>query len=78
MWKLAVDNPMSVYLTALAGGFNLRVTHFKDIEVYMRGVARLNLQVFITLFEELMEYNGEPVLDKIEIPVLIISGEKTW
>lgn len=76
LWKLAVDNPMSMYLAALAGGFNLKVTHFKDIEVYMRGVARLNLEVFLTLFEVLMEYNGEPVLEKIEAPALIISGEK--
>jgi len=76
LWKLAVDNPLSIYLTGLAGGFNLRVTHFKDIEVYMRGVARLNLEVFITLFEVLMEYNGESVLDKVKVPTLVISGEK--
>ncbi|MBO9667211.1 MAG: alpha/beta hydrolase [Bdellovibrio sp.] len=76
LWKVAVDNPMTMYMTALAGGFNLRVTHFKDIEVYCRGVARMNLKVFITLFEELMNYNGESVLEKIEAPVLIISGEK--
>lgn len=78
LWKLAVDNPMSMYLAALAGGFNLRVTNFKDIEVYCRGVARMNLEVFLTLFEELMKYDGEPVLEKVEAPVLIISGEKDF
>lgn len=76
LWKMAVDNPMAMYLAALAGGFNLKVTHFKDIEVYARGVARMNLEVFLRLFEELMKYDGEPVLEKIEAPVLIISGEK--
>lgn len=76
LWKMAVDNPMSMYLAALAGGFNLKVTHFKDIEVYMRGVARLNLQVFLKLFEELMRYDGETVLPTIEVPVLVIAGEK--
>ena len=76
LWKTAVDNPMAMYLAALAGGFNLRVTHFKDIEVYARGVARLNLNVFLNLFEELMKYDGESVLEKIKVPVLIISGEK--
>lgn len=76
LWKLAVDNPMAMYVAALAGGFNLRVTQFKDIEVYVRGVARLNLEVFITLFDELMTYDGESVLPKIEVPVLIISGER--
>lgn len=76
LWKLAVDNPMSMYLAALAGGFNLKVTNFKDIEVYARGVARMNLEVFLALFEELMKYDGESVLEKIESPVLIISGER--
>lgn len=76
LWKTAVDNPMSMYLAALAGGFNLKVTHFKDIEVYMRGVARLNLQVFLKLFEELMKYDGENVLPTIEVPVLVVAGEK--
>ncbi len=76
LWKTAVDNPMAMYLTALSGGFNLRVTHFKDIEVYARGVARLDLNVFLTLFEELMKYDGEEVLKTISVPALIISGEK--
>lgn len=76
LWKMAIDNPVAMYLTALAGGFNLKVTHLKDIEIYVRGVARLNLDVFLTLFEVLMEYNGEDILEKIDVPTLIISGEK--
>ncbi|MGZ3768426.1 MAG: alpha/beta fold hydrolase [Bdellovibrio sp.] len=76
LWKMAIDNPLAIYLSALAGGFNLKVTHLKDIEIYVRGVARLNLNVFLTLFEVLMEYNGESVLEKIDVPTLIISGEK--
>lgn len=75
LWKVAIDSPIAMYTAALAGGFNLRVAHFKDIEVYCRGVARMNLKVFITLFEEMMKYDGESVLEKIEAPVLIISGE---
>ncbi|MGZ3773743.1 MAG: alpha/beta fold hydrolase [Pseudobdellovibrionaceae bacterium] len=76
LWKMAIDNPFAIYLTALAGGFNLKVTHLKDIEIYVRGVARLNLDVFLKMFETLMEYNGEHVLEKISVPALIISGEK--
>lgn len=76
LWKMAVDNPMAMYMTALAGGFNIRVTHFKDIEVYTRGVARLDLNVFLTLFEELMRYNGEPVLSTVKVPALVVSGER--
>lgn len=76
LWKVAIDNPMSMTIAALAGGFNLRLTQFKDIEVYMRGVARLNLQIFLDLFESLMNYDGEGVLPEMKIPVLILSGER--
>ena len=75
IWRLAVYNPLSMRLAALAGGFNLKLTHFKDIEVYARGVAQLDLTVFLGMFEELMSFNGDPILEKMEIPVLIISGE---
>lgn len=75
LWKLAVYNPIAMRLAALAGGFNLRLTHFKDIEVYARGVAQLDLNVFLPLFEELMKFNGDDILSKISIPTLIIAGE---
>jgi len=76
VWRGAISGPWAIPLSALAGGFNLRLTSLKDIEVYARGVATMDLNVFIKLFEEMMDYNGEPVLDKIECAVLIISGNK--
>ena len=76
LWRLAVDNPVSMYLACLAGGFNIRVTQFKDIEVYARAVARMDLRIFLALFEELMKFDGEQVLGKIDVPTLVVSGEK--
>ncbi len=75
LWKMLVYNPVSMRLAALAGGFNMKLTHFKDIEVYARGVAQMDLRVFFPLFEELMSFNGEEICKKIEVPTLIISGE---
>lgn len=75
IWRLAVDNPVSMRLAALAGGFNLNLTHFKDIEVYARGVAQMDLRIFIKLFEELMKFDGDAVLPTISVPTLIISGQ---
>jgi pimeloyl-ACP methyl ester carboxylesterase len=75
IWKAAVYNPISMRAVALVGGFNLKLTHFKDIEVYAKGVAELDLKVFLGLFEDMMKYNGEKVLEKINVPTLIISGE---
>jgi pimeloyl-ACP methyl ester carboxylesterase len=73
-WRAGVTNPLAIPLSALAGGFNLRLTSMKDIEVYARGVAAMDLDIFMTLFEQMMNYDGTPVLDRINKPVLIISG----
>lgn len=75
LWRAAVNNPVSMRLAALAGGFNLHLTHFKDIEVYARGVGQMDLRIFLVLFEELMNFNGDGILPTIDVPVLIISGE---
>ena len=76
LWRVATDNPFALALTALAGGFNFKLTQFKDIEIYTRGVSQTPLKVFLPLFEDLMRFNGESLLKKIEQPTLIIGGEK--
>ncbi len=76
IWRGAVTHPLAIPLSSLAGGFNLSLTSLKDIEVYARGVASMDLDVFITLFDQMMKYDGSPVLDRIDVPTLIISGSK--
>jgi pimeloyl-ACP methyl ester carboxylesterase len=74
IWRAGITNPLAVPLSSLVGGFNLNLTPIKDIEVYARGVASLDPDVFMTFFEQMMAYDASPVLDKIKVPVLIISG----
>lgn len=76
LWRTLVDNPLAFQLAALAGGFNIRLTQFKDIEVYGRGVSRLDLPVFFEMFEEIFQFDGTEILAKIKCPTLIIAGEK--
>lgn len=76
IWRASVDNPIAMLLAGAAGGFNLKLTQFKDIEIYARGVARMDLNVFLNLFESMMNFDGEEILKTIEVPTLIISGEK--
>ncbi len=75
LWKWTVTHPLAARLSALAGGFNLQLTSFKDVEIYARGVAAMELPIFMKLFEALMDYNGEVVLEKVNVPTLVISGE---
>lgn len=75
LWKSGIESPLILPLTALAGGFNIKLTSLKDIQIYTRGVANMDLGVFLKLFEEMMMFNGDDILDQITVPALIISGE---
>lgn len=76
MWRAAILNPLAIPVSSMVGGFNLSLTNVKDIEVYARGVASLDLDVFIAFGDAMMAYDATPVLGKITVPVLIISGAK--
>jgi len=78
LWRNLVDNPLAFQVAALAGGFNIKLTQFKDIEVYGRGVSRLDLPVFFKLFEELLSFDGLHILGTIDVPALIISGDRDF
>lgn len=75
LWKLAINNALTVHLTALLGGFNLNLTQLKDVEIYTRGVAAMDLNAFLTLFENMMNYDARPIFDRVTVPTLIISGK---
>ena len=75
-WKFGVTNPLSVFLSALTGGFNIEKTSRKDIEIYAQGVANIDVRVFVTLFEELMIHNSLDKLPEFAPPALVIAGEK--
>lgn len=76
LWEKGVTNPLLVPLSSLTGGFNLSKTALKDIEIYARGVAAIDIRVFITFFEDMVAFNAEEVLSKISVPTLIICGSK--
>jgi pimeloyl-ACP methyl ester carboxylesterase len=52
------------------------LTSFKDIEIYAKGMSNIPVEVFLTLFEQMVQYNGASVLERIECPTLIIAGKK--
>lgn len=76
LWRSAVHNPLSSWIAALAGGFNLKLTQFKDIEIYTKGVAQIPLEVFLPFFEDMMEFQGDQLTGQIKAPTLIVAGDK--
>ena len=60
----------------MAGGFNLKLTSLRDIEIYARGISGMDLNAFLTLFESMLDYDGTDILEKIAVPTLIVGGKK--
>lgn len=75
-WRAAILSPLTIPISSLIGGFNLSLTSLKDIEVYARGVASMDLGVFTTLFEQMVKFDGADILERIDAPALIIGGKK--
>lgn len=78
LWRAMVDNPVAFQVAALSGGFNIKLTQFKDIEMYGRGVSRLELPLFFRLFEQLLNFDATNVLSSIDKPALIIAGDRDF
>lgn len=76
VWRWILLNPLSIPATALAGGFNLNLTAKKDIEIYMKGVSLVDFEVFLTLFEDMLHYDGEKILPQLQQPTMIMTGLK--
>ncbi len=76
LFRAAVKNPLAIQLSAMAGGFNIKLTSLKDIEIYARGISSLDLSAFIELFQSMLNYNGRSVLGRILVPTIIIGGKQ--
>lgn len=76
LWEKGVTNPLLVPVSSLLGGFNLSKTAMKDIEIYAKGIANIDIRVFITFFEQMIAFDREDLLSQIRVPVLIICGSK--
>lgn len=76
LWRAGLTNPLAIHLSALAGGFNLKLTSLKDVEIYARGIASMDLNAFLQLFESMLHYDGKPVLERVQAPTIIIGGKQ--
>ncbi len=76
LWQLSTHNPITMVFAGLLGGFNLQVTQFKDIEIYAKGVSQIPLGNFLNLFQSLMDFHGESILETVLCKTLVIAGER--
>jgi len=76
VWEYGVQSPLAVPISGWLGGFNVSKTAQKDIEIYTRGVAGMDIRVFLTLFEDMVRFDQTDLLKSVAAPTLIIAGSK--
>ncbi len=67
-----------VYWLISRFGFNHNLAKREDIETYIQNFSKLDMIVFLEIMKNYEKYDATPWLDQIDIPTLIVSGEKDW
>ena len=75
VWKALVPSKFS-YFFATMTAVNSRLARGADFAPYLEHVAEMDVEIFMALLENVAEHSAEPILPHIDVPTLIIAGEK--
>jgi pimeloyl-ACP methyl ester carboxylesterase len=75
IWSASGLNPVVRELIHITG-FNKAKVSKEFIEIYLNRVGQLGPEMFFQLFAEMTRQNISASLEKMEIPVLVIGGQK--
>jgi non-heme chloroperoxidase len=75
VWSSSGFNPLIKNIIH-STGFNKDKVSKEFIEIYLNRVGQLGPEVFFQLFSEMMKVNISASLEKMNIPALIIGGQK--
>lgn len=74
VWKRLITSRFSK-LVATLSETNPRLMRSKDIDPYLEHAAEMDVDVFVTLLENIADHSAEPLLADIDVPTLIIAGD---
>ena len=74
LWERTVPSGFSRMVATLAET-NPRLMRAKDVDPYLEHVAKMDVDVFVTLLEHVAEHSAEAILPEIDVPTLVIAGE---
>jgi len=75
-WETIADSKVFRTVTSLIGGFNAERMPVKDMEIYSKAVASMNLQSFFNHFKALLRFDFTDEAPLVKCPTLIIQGER--
>lgn len=76
IWRKFLPSPLSREIGLRSGQVNADRIEAADLELYMRGIAAMNPELFVTLLDEAHRHSAADVLPTIAVPALVVAGAR--
>jgi pimeloyl-ACP methyl ester carboxylesterase len=76
VWRKVLPSALSRELGLRSGQVNAERIEAADLELYMRGIAAMNPELFLTLLDEAHRHSAADVLPTIAAPALVVAGAR--
>ncbi|WP_170136584.1 alpha/beta fold hydrolase [Nannocystis exedens] len=75
-WRKWLPSPLSRELSLRSGQVNAERIEVADLELYMRGIAAMNPELFLAVVDEAQRHSAADVLPTITVPTLVVAGAR--
>ncbi len=75
LWRPMLDSEIA-YLYAVIFEVNPWLTHRKDFRLYFEDLGSMKPRVYLAALDGATRHTAEDMLNQIEVPVLVIAGDK--
>ena len=76
VWRRVLPSQLSREISLRSGQVNAERIEAADLELYMRGIAAMNPELFLTLLDEAHRHSAADVLPTISVPTLVVAGAR--
>lgn len=75
-WRKWLPSPLSRELSLRSGQVNAERIEVADLELYMRGIAAMNPELFLAVVDEAQRHSAADVLPTIAVPTFVVAGAR--
>ncbi|MDC0719586.1 alpha/beta fold hydrolase [Nannocystis bainbridge] len=75
-WRKWLPSPLSREISLRSGQVNAERIEVADLELYMRGIAAMNPELFLAVVDEAQRHSAADVLPTIAVPTLVVAGAR--
>ena len=76
VWRKFLPSQLSREIGLRSGQVNAERIEAADLELYMRGIAAMNPELFLALLDEAHRHSAADVLPTIAVPTLVVAGAR--